>query len=775
MTKIPAPAMLFAAILLFTPAAQATDYYVSVSGNNSNPGTSPKNAWKSIEKVNSVQFKAGDNIFFEGGKTFEGSLRFDADDSGKPQNPVTVGSFGNGRATISSACQHGLYAENCGGFVVKDLILVGAGRDVKDDFSGVYFSTDLGKGVKPEYIRIDNVQVSGYRQRGIHISGSRRSDSGFKDVRITNADVHDNGNQGIAASGSKPPGDWVHKGIYVGNCKVYDNAGIAGGRGHSGNGIILSSVDGAVIEYCTAYNNGEFSDDPNSGGPIGIWAWDSKNVVIQYCEAYDNKTGNRADGGGFDLDGGCVNCVVQYNYSHGNDGAGYGIYQYGGAREFKNNVVRYNISEADGIKNRYGGINFWSTNSSGGIQNTRVYNNTIYISNETKGAAIADLPASDSQKTCYVYGTEIYNNIFLAAPGKRIVDIPNPQSGWSFRSNCYWTYGGDIEIRWGDSTYNSLNEWRVASGQERFGGVDVGFKTDPKLIDPGAARTIGNPRLLSTLNAYKLTPSSPLINAGIDIKSAFGIDAGKQDYYGTKIPCSGKYDVGAHEFDKAETSQVRLCWWKFDQGTGKVAANSGSLGNSADGTLNNMDDGAWVDGISGKALEFDGEDDDVSIGPLNLNSNTVTISAWIKRNGWQDVYAGIVYSRDGDTIAGIGSGSTGEPDWQGNHELFYTWNDTEDTWAWHSGLIIPDSQWVFVALVLEPTRATLYLGKDGKLTRATNTVNHATEEFNGVTRIGHDKKPDFPPRFFKGFVDDVRIYDRALSPTEIAKLAKPSE
>ncbi len=772
MIKISASAMLFAALLLFAPAAQATDYYISVSGNNSNPGTAPKKAWKSIEKVNSVRFKAGDNIFFEGGKTFEGSLRFDADDSGTAQNPVTVTSYGNGRATISSGSKHGLYTKNCSGFIVRDLNFLGSGRTDPEGKSGISFFTDL-TGERLEYIRVDKVEISGYRQRGIHISGSRRSDSGFKDVRITNADVHDNGNQGIASSGSKPPGDWVHKEIYVGDCKVYDNAGISGGRGHSGNGIILSSVDGAVIEYCEAYNNGWLSDDPCGGGPIGIWAWDSKNVVIQYCEAYDNKTGNRADGGGFDLDGGCVNCVMQYNYSHGNHGAGYGIYQYNSAREFKNNVVRYNISEADGVKNRYGGINFWSTNSSGGIQNTRVYNNTIYISDETKGAGIADLP--DVEETSYVYGTEIYNNIFLAVPGKKIVDIPNPKSGWSFRGNCYWTYGGDIEIKWGDAVYTGLNQWRAATGQERFGGVDVGFKTDPKLIDPGAGGAIGNPRLLSTLNAYKLTALSPLINAGIDIESAFGIDAGNQDYYGTKIPSGGKFDIGTHEYSNEIVCNGPVGWWKFDRPQERIASNSGSLGNSADGTLNNMDDAAWVDGISGKALKFDGEDDDVSVGPLNLNSNTVTISAWIRRDGRQDVYAGIVYSRDGDTIAGIGSGSTGEPDWQGNHELFYTWNDTEDTWAWHSGLIIPDKQWVFVALVLEPTGATLYLGKDGKLTSATNTVNHAIEEFNGVTRIGHDKKPDFPPRFFKGFIDDVRIYDRVLSSTEIAKLAEPSE
>ena len=46
------------------------------------------------------------------------------------------------------------------------------------------------------------------------------------------------------------------------------------------------------------------------------------------------------------------NSVMQYNYSHDNDGAGYLLAQFTYAREFTNNIVRYNISENDGRKNR---------------------------------------------------------------------------------------------------------------------------------------------------------------------------------------------------------------------------------------------------------------------------------------------------------------------------------------------------------------------------------------------------------------------------------------
>ncbi len=750
-------------VLCLVSVSWATDYYVSPAGKDKNTGTSAEQAWKTIKKVNSTTFKVGDSIFFEGGKTFKGAIRFDADDSGTREKPVTVGSYGEGRAAIRSGSNYGLHAKDCGGFVVKDLIFAGSGKEDAKGKSGIYFFTELS-GDKPEYIQIDNVQVSGYRRDGIFISGGG-SDSGFKDVRISRAEVFDNGDKGISFWGPQPKGDWVHKDIYIGQCKVYDNLGIAGAKGHTGNGIIVSSIDGGIIEFCESYNNGELCGDPHSGGPVGIWAYDSHNVVIQFCESHNNKTGNEKDGGGFDLDGGCVNCVMQYNYSHDNYGAGYGIYQYSGAREFKDNTVRYNISESDGLTGKHGGINLWSTNSAGGIQNTKIYNNTVYLSSNAKGAAIVDFTNTEGET--YVYNTEIYNNIFISAAGKKVVDVPNPAGGWSFKGNCYWTIGGPVEIAWDGKTYTSVDEWRKATGQEKIDGKDVGLEADPQLVKAGGGGTIGDVNKLSSLEAYRLWDSSPAIDAGVDIKELFGIEAGGRDYYGAEIPQGGKYDIGAAELPKSATTKEPVGWWNFDEGGGTAAKNSGSSGAKCDGTINHTDGNDWVGGLSEAALKFDGVDNDVIIPALNLNSNTVTITAQVRRNGQQCAYAGIVYSRDGDTIAGIGLGSTGEPNWQPTDELYYCWNDTEDTWKFRSGLVVPEEKWVFVALVLEPEKATLYLGCDGKLSSATNAVKHSIEEFNGVTHIGNDEKPGFAPRFFKGMIDDVRIYDRALSPEEI--------
>src|SRR6185436_921799 len=132
--------------------------------------------------------------------------------------------------------------------------------------------------------------------------------------------------------------------------------GLPGIGRNSGSGIIVGDTDVATIERSVAWNNGKNCNYTN-GGPIGIWAWDSNAVTIQYNESYSNQTGSSSlDGGGFDLDGGVTNSIMQYNYSHDNDGAGYLLYQFNGARPFGNNTVRYNISQNDARQGHYAGI-----------------------------------------------------------------------------------------------------------------------------------------------------------------------------------------------------------------------------------------------------------------------------------------------------------------------------------------------------------------------------------------------------------------------------------
>ena len=64
---------------------------------------------------------------------------------------------------------------------------------------------------------------------------------------------------------------------------------------------------------------------------VGIWTYASNRVTIRSSESYGNRTGGHADGGGFDLDGGVTNSVIEYCYSHDNDGPGFLVWNYEGA------------------------------------------------------------------------------------------------------------------------------------------------------------------------------------------------------------------------------------------------------------------------------------------------------------------------------------------------------------------------------------------------------------------------------------------------------------
>ena len=162
-----------------------------------------------------------------------------------------------------------------------------------------------------------------------------------------------------------------------------------------------------------------------------------------------------------------------------------------------------------------------------------------------------------------------------------------------------------------------------------------------------------------------------------------------------------------------------------------------------------------VNGIAAGALNFDGVNDYVSIPALNLNSNHVTIEAWIKPNGNQGDFDGIVFTRAGSSVAGIGIKS--------NNELEYHWNDNAVTYAWPSGAIVTPNQWSHVALVIEPTKATIYLNGIPHV----NNVNHNIEEFNGITRIGKDDQYSSQDRQFNGDIEEVRIWNRSLSQAEL--------
>ncbi|MBE2209120.1 MAG: hypothetical protein IAE84_16125, partial [Saprospiraceae bacterium] len=185
-----------------------------------------------------------------------------------------------------------------------------------------------------------------------------------------------------------------------------------------------------------------------------------------------------------------------------------------------------------------------------------------------------------------------------------------------------------------------------------------------------------------------------------------------------------------------------------DNGTATRTIND-MIQNLATGNL------CGADHVPGKALSLDGSGDFAQANtPLNLNSNTVTMTAWVKRNGAQVDFSGLVYARGGTTSAGLSITSS--------NQLRYTWDDASGSYNFNTGFTIPDNVWTHIALVITSASAKVYMNGIA----ATRNATHNAEAFDTPLKIGYDQGS----RYFKGEIDEVTVWNVSLTQEQIREL-----
>jgi autotransporter-associated beta strand protein len=152
---------------------------------------------------------------------------------------------------------------------------------------------------------------------------------------------------------------------------------------------------------------------------------------------------------------------------------------------------------------------------------------------------------------------------------------------------------------------------------------------------------------------------------------------------------------------------------------------------------------------------------------LNLNTNTVTLAAWIKPASTPVANAGLVFCRGAGTVAGMNF--TPNLNGAGDRTIGYTWNNEAGTFNWNSRIAPPFGIWSFVALVVTPTNATVYVFNANGLVASSQTYNHVVQNFAGPTLIGDDAAVGFN-RQFDGTIDGVAIYGQSLSQAQLEAL-----
>tara|TARA_S200002703_G_scaffold70564_1_gene61172 strand:+ start:166 stop:846 length:681 start_codon:yes stop_codon:yes gene_type:complete len=177
---------------------------------------------------------------------------------------------------------------------------------------------------------------------------------------------------------------------------------------------------------------------------------------------------------------------------------------------------------------------------------------------------------------------------------------------------------------------------------------------------------------------------------------------------------------------------------------------------SNDATLNN---GPTYDSANGGSIVFDGADDYTQFNQ-SLSLSEATFIAWIKRDGQQGSWAGILFSRGG------GGQTTGLGYRNNTNQIGYHWRDASSTYSWSSGLTAPDGEWCMAVLSVSSTAATAYLCQESGITSATNSVSHAPTTLGNLV-IGRD--PHGAGRSMSGNCAIGQIYNKALSAAEIAQ------
>ena len=199
--------------------------------------------------------------------------------------------------------------------------------------------------------------------------------------------------------------------------------------------------------------------------------------------------------------------------------------------------------------------------------------------------------------------------------------------------------------------------------------------------------------------------------------------------------------------------------FSFSEGSGTTTTDNSGSGHV--GTLTNGP--VWTAGKYGNGLLFDGINDYVSVAnssAINLGTSDFTIAGWVKRqatgtehnilsktatNAWVSGGKEFFISRTDNTLAfnGFGTGS----------EVHST------------GTITNDGLWHYVTVTFTDSSNTVRFYIDG-VASGTGTLNLPADVPSHIIKIGSNPGG----AFMNGALDELRIFNRALSQSEIQSI-----
>ena len=245
------------------------------------------------------------------------------------------------------------------------------------------------------------------------------------------------------------------------------------------------------------------------------------------------------------------------------------------------------------------------------------------------------------------------------------------------------------------------------------------------------------------------------------------LEAGKQYHYQISSKDNNK-NIGSTKnlvfTTESATDEGLVAHWLMETRTGSTIADS-----SGNGYVGKLMNGARL--MTGEGIKFDGVNDYLNVGNLNIAGKSISLSAWF----WSDNLSNC-RARDCRIISKATGGA------EQNHYFMVSTikvgsktrlrfrlktNGKTSTLIAASGDIVKN-QWVHVAAIYDGQTMRLY--KDGievgsKAKQGSITTNSKSPVWIGGNPSSATSRP------WKGHIGDVRIYSYPLTNTEILKLS----
>ena len=428
----------------------------------------------------------------------------------------------------------------------------------------------------------------------------------------------------------------------------------------------------------------------------------------------------------------------------------------------------------------YYGIRVWKVSSVGGLTEITAGTPVAQVSRSSAGSGeqtntwscpSTSLVATNAILVAWYFSYDDGGSWTLA--GNSITEQLNANSlsavTWTV---SYWTYyatdvqGDVMSISWGDYstyycrianfTYNKAGNFYSHLFTDMLGGKDTTNRIAVRLrsFNDKLGSKDTRTRVKSIYRTF--TDKVGALDSKSRFKSITKLLTDKLGMNDTKNRFKTMVHIFTDKLGLKDMPENAVGIWHFDEGSGITAYDNSGNGNN--GTLEGSPLPSWVAGKYGQALSFIGGSNDVKIlHSSSLVVSDVTIVGWIYLtsvpSGYYDVWDNSHTGGYGTAIGYylIGSDLIGR---------WYRGNGVSE-YSYASINPIPLNGWHFIVVVAQGNTVTHYL--DGILNGQT-TYAQAIADCGDTLYFAHGWGG------LTGVIDEVRIYNRVLSQTEIDEL-----